>query len=188
MKYSKSVYLLITIVSLLAAVSLIFAFNKKPAEDSPLSKAKLLSEKPLPNTTLIEVSSGKNFFDEVRKGKTLLVYMVAGCDPCKKEIALVNELGKDFFSETKVYGVMSEDIDIVKVYIKKNNITIPILIDQKGDLFKAMDLKYIPTNLSLENGIIKKTIFGLPKNQDEFSELLNLNTVSTAAESKEGKQ
>jgi thiol-disulfide isomerase/thioredoxin len=188
MKYSKSVYLLVIIVSFLAAVSLIFAFNKKKEENPLLSEAKLFSEKPLPNTILIEVNSGKNFFNEVRKGKTLLIYMIAGCDPCKKEIALVNELGKDFFSEIRVFGVMSEDIDIVKVYIKKNNITIPILIDQNGDLFKALDLKYIPTNLSLENGIIKKTIFGLPKSQDEFSELLNLNTVSTVTESKESRQ
>src|SRR5690349_12686277 len=118
MKYSKSVYLLIIIVSFLTVVSLIFAFNKKPAGNPLLSETKLFSEKPLPNTTLIEVNSGKNFFNEVRKGKILLVYMVSGCDPCKKEIALVNELGKDFFSQTRVFGVMSEDIDLVKVYIK----------------------------------------------------------------------
>jgi peroxiredoxin len=185
MKYSKSVNLLLIILSFLVAVSLIFAFTRKTKENPLLSEAKLFNEKPLPNTTLIEVSSGKDFFNEVRKGKILLVYMVSGCDPCKKEIALVNDLGRDFFSETKVFGVMSEDIDMVKVYIKKNNITIPILIDQNGDLFKALDLKYIPSNLSLENGVIKKALLGLPRNQEDFSELLNANTVSRASEIKE---
>jgi peroxiredoxin len=141
-------------------------------EDPVIAEAKSLIGKKIPVSEVFDVNTGENYSEQVENGKVLLIYLVSGCDACKKEIQLINEANIESNSETRIFGVMFEKNELVNEYVKKHNINFPILIDKDGKILKELNLKYFPTNFKLENGIIEKASFGSPKNQKDLSELI----------------
>ncbi len=135
------------------------------AEKSFLGKEMTVGE-------VFDINSNEDYAEKIKNGKVLLVYLVSGCDACKKEIQLINETNKESDSEIKIFGIMFEKSESVNEYIKKQNINFPILIDKDGKLIKALNLQYFPANFILENGVIERASFGSPRNQQDLSELI----------------
>ncbi len=160
------------ITFLLVMILSFFVVNKLKKEDSVVTEARLFDGKKIPFGEVLNVNTGENFSEQIRNGKVLLVYLISGCDACKKEIQLINEANRLSNSDTQIFGIMFETKESVNEYIENQNINFPVLIDKDGKILKELNLKYFPTNFKLENGVIKKVSFGSPKNQEDFSEFL----------------
>ena len=129
----------------------------------------------MPVEEVFDINTSDDYSEKIRNGGVLLVYLISGCDACKKEIQLINEINQESNPKVKIFGIMFENNKSVNEYIKMHNINFPILSDKDGKLLKALNLKYFPTNFKLENGVIEKTIFGSPKNHEELLELITEN-------------
>ena len=68
---------------------------------------------------------------------------------------------------------MGEDESVVKKYVKDNDIKFPIIADRNLDMLRGLKLKFFPTNLTIENGIIKRAYLGVPENKEKLLTLVS---------------
>lgn len=171
-KLKKHINLTVLVTFLFVVILSLFIIIKLKKEDPITLEAKLFLGKEMPVGEVLDITTGEDYSEKIKNGKVLLVYLVSGCDACKKEIQLINEANKESNSEIKFFGIMLEKNELVNEYVKKHNINFPILIDKDGKLFEALNIKYFPTNFKLENGVIERASFGSPKNQADLAELI----------------
>jgi peroxiredoxin len=155
------------------AISSFFLFINYSKADPLLKEAKSYQTKKIPITTLKNIVNFNDYSNEVIKDEAFFMYLVSTCDACKKQLRVFSESKQNLDPKIKIFVIMSEDEEVVRDYIKKNNIEIPVLIDKDAELLKNLDLKYFPSNFKLSNGIIKKVFFGSPKTSEELTELIN---------------
>lgn len=67
---------------------------------------------------------------------------------------------------------MLENEDVVRRYVKKNNIEFPVLIDKNAGILDGLEIKYFPANLKLSNGVVKNVVLGTPENGQKFLEFI----------------
>lgn len=131
-------------------------------------------EKPLPRAPLIELQSGDDYSERARHGDVLLIYLMEGCDACQKELQTLAENGPEIDPGVRVYGVMFQDRESVGRYVQKYNINFPILLDEGGELRRALGVKYFPTNFKLSGGTIKEAWLGFPNAKEDFLRMVNV--------------
>lgn len=163
---------------IIAAVCLVSVFSfvliKEWTKEDPLVKeAEAFQAKQMPKMPLQNIATLADYSDEILQGEVFFVYALSTCDACRKELRLLSKSRADFESKTKIFAVMSEDEEVVREYIRKNNIEIPVLIDKDAKLLRELDLKYFPSNFKLSDGIIKKVSFGFPGDLKGLTELAN---------------
>ncbi|MGI8556012.1 MAG: peroxiredoxin family protein [Pyrinomonadaceae bacterium] len=160
------------IVFAIAVFAFIYFVKSKETNRNALltEKAKLLENKEFPNFPIIEPETNKDFSDELHKGEVVIVYMLSDCEACKKETQTISEIQPKI--NTKVFGIMFEDEEVVKKYIKDHNIKFPVLIDKDKKILSGLSLQYFPTNLKLKDGIIQKALFGSPQSEAKLLEFI----------------
>lgn len=171
MKLTKNISVrLVGVVVVLSLVSY-GVFIKFIKADPLLKEAEAYREKRIPNVPLKNLATSTDYSSEVMNGKVLLVYSISTCAACKKELQSLSRSSEDMDPDTRIFGVMFEDENVVKNYVEQNDIKIPILLDKDGRLFQELELKYFPSNLMLNNGKIQKAFFGFPKDKQGLIEL-----------------
>jgi len=171
MKLKKHLNMTAIATFLIVVVLSFFAINWLRKDDTLTAEAKSFVGRGIAFGQVLDSNTGEDYSEKIKSGEVLLVYLISGCDACKKEVRLINETNKESKSETKIFGVMFEDDESIKEYVAKHKINFPVLSDQDGKLLKTLNLKYFPSNFKLENGVIEKAAFGAPKNQAELLEL-----------------
>jgi peroxiredoxin len=136
-------------------------------EDAVIVEEKRLSNIRLPRFPLIEITEKKDYYDEVMKGDAVIVFMISSCDACKNELKLISS--SRIYKQGRIFGIMFEDNEVIKKYAQDNDVKFPILKDENGSLMNALDSKYFPSNIKLNNGETKKVWLGNFNNEKELS-------------------
>lgn len=179
MKIPSSPKTIIVILSaniiILTSLFIWFYSKSKDAENSNgICNSELLSKtlinKVLPKYEFID-PDGNNQYENMIKGKVLLVMLKSDCPACQKEITLLSEHFTEISNQIRIIGITMENEDQTKSFIKKNNIQFPIIIDKNGDMMLKARVACTPTNFIVENGIIKKITFGKFNTLEEIIEL-----------------
>lgn len=99
-----------------------------------------------------------------KKSPVLLSFFSTTCIPCRKEIAFLHSIQKEFPSVDFYLIDISEPEDKVKAYVSAMNWTIPILIDRWGANAKKYKASSTPTLIIIsEDG----TVFFYKRGYDE---------------------
>lgn len=89
--------------------------------------------------TLIDQNGNKVSLSNYRGKKVVILYWAVWCTPCKEEVPIINELSEEYndaifltivsptLGENSEYKTYQEEI---AAYIQKNNIEVPVLIDE----------------------------------------------------------
>lgn len=170
MKLIKNINIKFIVVVAVASTLLLIFFIKFTKEDPLLKEAESFRAKKMPKMLLQDAETGIDYSDEIMRGEVFLVYSISSCDACRKELKFFSQAKTDSKSTTKIIAVMPEDKQVVRDYIKQNEIKIPILIDKDGKLLQELNLKYFPSNFKLINGEIKRVSFGLPQDTKDLME------------------
>jgi peroxiredoxin len=172
-KPMKNFNTLIIIAVFLVSVFSFVLIKEFTKEDPLLKEAEAFRAKQMPKMPLQNIANLEDYSDAILQGDVFFVYALSTCDACKKELKLLSQSRADLESKTKIFAVMSEDEEVVREYIRKNNIEIPVLIDKDAKLLRELDLKYFPSNFKLNDGVIKKVSFGFPGNLKGLTEIVN---------------
>ena len=113
----------------------------------------------------MDTQSGNDFYDKLQNEKVMLIFMMTDCGACQFESPIVSKALPLIGPKVKVYGVVREEKDKIQNFVKNYNVNFPILIDKDGKMFEQLKIKCTPTNLVLENGIVKKVLIGSPKDE-----------------------
>ena len=127
----------------------------------------------LPTGNYIDIKTGKDFYQDIKEGKVLLILLATGCPSCQKEVQIISENPTLLDGKVKIFGVAKEDRSKIQEFAQKFNLDFPILIDEENGLFEHLQIKCTPTNLLIENGVIKNVLTGSPKNAENFVKDLN---------------
>lgn len=163
MKFLKNFNLpLVAIVFFVSIVAgLVFSVSRTKSIDMPAATRRL-EKRRLPLGVLRQINE-ENFF---------LVYLTSGCGACSDELALLSELSVNS-PGLKIFGVMGEDEAVVKKYMRDNNIRFPVISDRNLDMLRDLELEFFPTNLAIENGIIKRAYLGVPESKEKLLSLIS---------------
>lgn len=134
-----------------------------------------------PDFTLKSVD-GKEYTLSRLRGKVVYVNIWATwCPPCRDEMPSMVK----FFNRFKREGVdilavsVDKDVDAVKKFIKKYNVTFPVLLDPEQKVYKLYNATAVPeTHLVDKLGIIRDTMIGpfdwtRPGNINSVKELIS---------------
>lgn len=163
MKFLKNFNLpLVAIVFLVSIVAaIVFTVSRTKSSDT-LVATKRLEKRTLPASILRQINE-ENFF---------VVYLTSGCGSCSDELDLLSELSVSS-PGLKIFGIMGEDESVVKNYVRVNNIKFPVIFDRNLDMLRDLELEFFPTNLTIENGIIKRAYLGVPENKEKLLALIS---------------
>jgi len=94
---------------------------------------------------------------DFRRGTTLVNFWASWCDPCKKEVPLLNELQQSLkASGVTIVGVsVEEPRDVVDAFVRKHQIQYPVLLDSDGSISRRYGLIGLPMNVVVDReGVI----------------------------------
>ena len=133
------------------------AFNK----DEPTTLNSVL-----PRSRLINLQTNDDEFNNVIKGKVLLVFLTVDCDACKTEVLNVAQALPSLSANVTTYGVYIEPREEVRSFVETHQINVPILLDTGGRILGQLGFKFMPTKVLLENGTIRKMWYGSSPDKD----------------------
>jgi len=110
--------------------------------------------------TLINLNTNQDQYQNVIKGKVLLVFVTTGCDACRKELSNLSQFAPSLASKVAIYGVGIESRESVKAFVATNHIELPMLLDDGGATIRQFGLKFMPTKVLLQDGAILKIWYG----------------------------
>ena len=118
--------------------------------------------------TLIDQNGNKVSLSNYRGKKVVILYWAVWCPPCKEEVPIINELSKEYndaifltivsptLGENSEYKTYQEEI---AAYIQKNNIEVPVLIDEGKKCLDIYGIERYPTTIFIdEYGDIKEKV------------------------------
>ncbi len=169
-KFLKNINLLLTAIIFAVSISALVGFIYLKKDNRLADEVKRLTDRHLPEANLLEIGTKKDFYNEVVKGDVILVYLISTCDACRNELNIIAESSIE--QQVKIFGIMLENEDVVRRYVKKNNIEFPVLIDKNAGILDGLEIKYFPANLKLSNGVVKNVVLGTPENGQKFLEFI----------------
>ena len=114
----------------------------------------------LPRAPLVNLKTNHDDYQNVTKGKVLLVFVTTDCDACRKELANVSQVVPILASKVTVYGVGVDDRNSVNIFIEANHVALPILLDPGAVILSRLGFKFMPTKVLLQDGVITKIWYG----------------------------
>ncbi len=121
--------------------------------------SKTLANNILPNYEFIGPSGG-NEYENLVKGKVLLVFLNSECAACQKEVTLLSKHFAEINSQVRIVGVTTESRKKADSFSADYKLQFPIVLDENGDMMFEAGVRCTPTNFILQDGIIKKIHFG----------------------------
>ncbi len=128
-----------------------------------------------PTFKLLTIDGKDLELESFRKDKTvLLVFGATWCPSCKHEVTFL----KRYYDRFKGDGLKVLNVDIqesrkkVSSFVDKNNISYPVVLDEKADVASLYEIRGIPLNILLDkDGVIRYRDNELP-DIDEVKKLL----------------
>ena len=68
---------------------------------------------------------------------------------------------------------MAEDKTVIKDYVRDNDIKFPVIQDPNFDMLRDLKLEFFPTNLVIEDGMIRGAYIGVPEGKEKLLALLS---------------
>ena len=123
---------------------------------------------------LSKLETVANFSTPARNGneKYWAIYMVSDCGACKKLLPLAEKVRQEPDSDLKVVGIMAESDENILRFVEEHQIKFPILRDTGAAFMKSMNLRYFPASFLVNDGIISKAFFGMPRDQETIRSFL----------------
>jgi peroxiredoxin len=148
-----------TIASIFVILSLFIFSCNLISDDSSKPKEGYFA----PDFTLNSID-GREFKLSDLRGKVVFInFWATWCPPCKEEMPSMGQLykmlkGKEF----EILAIATDnDIDAVKKFVKKYNITFPVLVDKEKKVYNLYKATGIPeTHLINKLGIIEVSMIG----------------------------
>lgn len=165
--------LICILIASLGAVGLAIYFNNHTAFDrrSLIEEAEKLSGRPF-DISRFETADDLPIPEKNAGAKFWVIYLVSGCDACRKLLPLAEKVRQEPDSRIQVVGIMADSDDNISRFVEEHKIGFPILRDSDAAFMRSMNLRYFPTSLLVNDGIISKAFLGMPRDDDVLRNFL----------------
>lgn len=133
--------------------------------------SKTLTNNLLPSYELIDLN-GNNEYENLIKGKVLLIFLSSECSACQKEVVFLSKHFSEISSRVRIVGVTTESRKRAESFSADYKLQFPLVLDKNGDMMFEAGVRCTPTNFILDNGIVKKIHFGTFDNLEQLMNFL----------------
>lgn len=147
------------------------AAARVPAEEEA---EKALVGKPAPDFQLKTLDGKSVSLAELKGQVVVLDFWASWCPPCIESLPHLGKLYQEKQGKgVKVFAVnVAEDKAKVETFLKSKNVTVPVLLDSKGDAAKKYNVTSLPQTVIIgKDGTVKKVFVGL--GADSFEQIRN---------------
>ncbi|ESU33976.1 hypothetical protein G3A_03480 [Bacillus sp. 17376] len=114
-----------------------------------------------PTFTLKNLAGEEVSLNDYRGKKVMLNFWATWCPRCKEEMPAMEQFYKEHSKEVEILAVNLDPQNNVKSFVKENELTFPILLDQVGTTQQTYAIISIPTTYIIdEQGLILKKHIG----------------------------
>ena len=125
-----------------------------------------------PNFTLKNLAGEEVSLKDYRGKKVMLNFWATWCPPCKEEMPAMEQFYQEKSKDVEILAVNLDPQNDVKAFVKDNEITFPILLDQDGSIQQTYSILSIPTTFIIdEQGLVLKKHIG-SMTFDQMQELM----------------
>ncbi|NOU97931.1 redoxin domain-containing protein [Paenibacillus sp. LMG 31456] len=122
--------------------------------------------KPVPSFTL-KALDGKGYEVGGEREKPLIVnFWASWCGPCHEEAPDLKRMYDKYGGQMDLYSVnvtKDDRLEDVKGFVKKYDLSFPVLLDQKGTSAELYRILFVPTSFLIDkHGILRDVIHVLP--------------------------
>jgi peroxiredoxin len=111
--------------------------------------------------TLKNLAGEEVSLEDYRGKKVMLNFWATWCPPCKEEMPAMEQFYKDKSKDVEILAVNLDPQNNVKSFVKDNELTFPILLDEDGATQQTNSIISIPTTFIIdEHGLILKKHIG----------------------------
>ena len=111
------------------------------------------------------------------KGKPVLInFWATWCDPCVYEMPFLQEVYDEWLGKGLMLLAINvgEGSSTVKGFMQNHNLSLPVLLDTKQDVFRRYNIIGIPTTYFMDkDGIIQEKMIGAFPNKAEIEKRLS---------------
>ena len=118
----------------------------------------------LPSGRLINLATNRNEYQNVTKGRVLLVFVTTDCDACRKELSSISQIAPGLASRLAIYAIGIEDRRSVETFVESELADVPVLLDPGAAILEQLGFRLMPTNVLLHDGVITKIWYGSSRN------------------------
>ncbi len=124
-----------------------------------------------PDFKLKNLAGDEVSLKDYRGKKVMLNFWATWCPPCKEEMPAMERFYNEKSKDVEILAVNLDPQNNVKSFVKGNNLTFPILLDQEGSTQQTYSIISIPTTFIIdEQGLILKKHIG-SMTYDQMQEL-----------------
>lgn len=160
-------HLLISIASILTLVPLSGANPViERGEIITASMDNLVKEgQPAPNISLSTITGEHIRLSDYRGEKIIVNFWASWCPPCREEMQAFENYFNANRQNTRLLSVnmtnAEKNIGDVQAFLKRNELTFPVLLDTQGKTGEAYQILTLPTSIFIDSsGIIRKKWIG----------------------------
>lgn len=149
-------------------------FHSQAQEPKQPSLPEEVHNRPLPESSLVDLSGAELQSSELRRGKVVLVMATSECSLCLEESRFLSTLVNKR-SDVRFYGVVPYGIDKEVLKDAADKFPFKVFFDEGYRLRRALKVNRVPVKIYLEDGIVKKTWVGSTPffhAEEEFGEWL----------------
>jgi len=116
--------------------------------------------------------------EHVKLGETGVPYVLnfwaTWCPPCRAEFPEINAFANEHGADVHFYAInIEEPIDTIRVFLGKNEYSLPVLLDPIGRIAQIFRIRAVPTTIVVDSqGIIQYRKSG-GATKDELEKVLN---------------
>jgi thiol-disulfide isomerase/thioredoxin len=138
---------------LISPVILLSGCTRPSSESGPALEV----NKAAPGFTLPDLK-GREFSLQQYKGKVVLLdFWATWCSPCRMTMPLLEKLQDEFRGNLALLTInLQESEDVVRDYVRTQNLSSQVLLDEEGSVAQAYGAESIPMQILIDkNGIVR---------------------------------
>ncbi len=115
-----------------------------------------------PKFSLSDLSGRRVSLDQFRGKIVMLDFWATWCGPCRLTMPVLENLQKEYPKDLTLLAInVAEDPDLVRSYVKKQNIASTVLLDEDGKVGEAYQSDSIPMQVLIDKqGIVRRVSVG----------------------------